>query len=314
MESGAAEAYRNGATAGPNQLPVNNLSDYYVTVRKLLPRPCRGNGLTTLRTMIPNALDLTETWRAKRAEAGHMLIALDFDGTIAPIVRQPQDAAMLPPAREAIERLLQRHDTDIAIVSGRALEDLRERCAIDEVYYAGNHGLQIDGPGVHETRPDALRLVPQVERAHRELERALADVPGVYIEHKGLTLSVHSRAIDDEHARAGVQETVKRIFDQYGEGLKLTYGKRVVEVRPDTEWHKGDATVFLVERVSAARKSPLFPIFLGDDLTDEDAFVSLRGIGAGIFVGHEPATTTAAVAWLPGPEDVVVLLQNLAAE
>jgi trehalose 6-phosphate phosphatase len=263
--------------------------------------------------MVPNALDLTETWLARRAAAGHLLVALDFDGTIAPIVRQPQHAYMLAPARAAIERLLQRHDTDIAIVSGRALEDLRERCALTGVYYAGNHGLQIDGPGVHETRPDALRLMPQVQRVRRELDQALAHVPGVYLEDKQLTLSVHSRMIDDERERAHVHEIVKRIFNAHGRDLKLTYGKRVVEVRPDTDWHKGHATLFLIDRVRAARNSPLFPMFIGDDVTDEDAFASLKGTGAGVLVGHEPAPGSAAAAWLRSPEEVVELLQKLQA-
>lgn len=241
-----------------------------------------------------------------------MLIALDFDGTIAPIVRRPQEAALLAPARSAIEQLLARHDTDVAIVSGRALEDLRERCAIDGVYYAGNHGLQIDGPGVHETRPDALRLIPRIERVRAQLERALAGVAGVYLEDKTLTLSVHSRMIDDEAERARVHETVKQIFERDREGLKLTYGKRIVEVRPDTDWHKGDATLFLIERVTAARNSQLYPMFLGDDLTDEDAFASLRGSGAGVFVGEHPPEQTSAIAWLRSPDEVVILLQKLA--
>jgi trehalose 6-phosphate phosphatase len=263
--------------------------------------------------MIPNALELLETWRARRAAAGHMLIALDFDGTIAPIVRRPEEAAMLEPARAAIEQLRLRHDTDVAFVSGRSLEDLRERCDIAEVYYAGNHGLQIEGPGVHETRPDALELMPRIERVHRELDRQLAEFAGVYLEDKTLTLSVHSRMIEDESERARVHEIVKRIFEQYGAGLKLTYGKRVVEVRPDTDWHKGDATLFLIERVRAARGARLFPMFIGDDLTDEDAFASLRGSGAGVFVGHEPPPDTSALAWLRSPEEVVTLLQKLAA-
>jgi trehalose 6-phosphate phosphatase len=268
--------------------------------------------MTDKSRMISKALEQISDWRRKREETGHLLLALDFDGTIAPIVKRPQDAYMLDSARLAIESLLKRSDTDIAIVSGRALDDLRERCGMSGVYYAGNHGLQIAGPGVNEVRAEALPMVPRVRAIAAELKDALIGIHGVYIEDKELTLSVHSRMIDDENVRERVHDTVRQIVGVAGNGIKLTYGKRVVEVRPDVAWHKGDATLFLLDRVTAARGSPLFPIYIGDDLTDEDAFVAMRGVGVGVLVAAELPAETAASAWVASPQEVEFVLNALA--
>jgi trehalose 6-phosphate phosphatase len=262
--------------------------------------------------MIPKALKQVELWRANWTQSGHLLVALDFDGTIAPIVPRPQDAFMLDAARGAIESLLKRSDTDVAIVSGRALADLRERSGISGVYYSGNHGLEIDGPGVHETRPDALRLAPRMRELSRQLERALLHFPGAFLEDKQLTLSVHSRMVDDETERQRIHDIVEAAVVAAGNGLKLTYGKRVVEVRPDVEWHKGDALLFLIDRIAQARASAPFTLYVGDDRTDEDAFAALRGQGVGVLVTAELPAETAAGAWAASPEEVVAVLEALA--
>lgn len=262
--------------------------------------------------MIPSAFEQIAAWREQRERRGHLLLALDFDGTISPIVERPQDAAMLPAARSVIERLVKRADTDVAIVSGRSLEDLRERCAITGVYYSGNHGLQIEGPGVHQTRPDAVALLPAVRRIARELDDELAGMRGVFFEDKELTLSVHTRMIDDEREREQVHRIVEEAVATNPHGLRLTYGKRVIEIRPEVDWHKGQATLFLIDCVEKARASQVYPMFIGDDVTDEDAFAAIRERGAGVLVADAPTAPTAARAWVRTPEDVVLLLRALA--
>jgi trehalose-phosphatase len=267
--------------------------------------------LTESETPIPHAFEQIAFWRTERARCGHLLIALDFDGTISPIVERPQDAHMLPAARAAIELLLKRADTDIAFVSGRSLADLRERSGIDGVYYSGNHGLQIEGPGVHETQEAAVELVPRVQRMFADLEARLAGIEGVYLENKELSLSVHSRMINDEPERARVNDIVRAAHAAAPGGLRLTYGKRIIEVRPDVDWHKGNATRFLIDCVETARASTVFPIFAGDDLTDEDAFRVLRGRGSGIVVAAAPPPHSAATAWVATPEQLVGVLEAL---
>ena len=219
---------------------------------------------------------------------------------------------MLPGARAAIEQLLKRADTDIAFVSGRSLSDLRERIGIAGVYYSGNHGLQIEGPGVHETLQAAVELVPRVQQMFADLENRLARIEGLYLENKELSLSVHSRMINDEPTRARVHEIVQAAHAAAPAGLRLTHGKRIIEVRPDVDWHKGNATLFLIECVEKARASKVFPVFAGDDLTDEDAFRALRGRGSGIVVAAAPPAHSAATAWVATPEQLVDVLEALA--
>ena len=262
--------------------------------------------------MIPTAFEQLDSWRAERQRLGHLLLALDFDGTLAPIVSRPEDARMLAEARGGIERLLKRGDTDVAFISGRSLADLRDRCAFEGVYYSGNHGLEMDGPGVRETRKQAIELRPRVRAVAQVLKQRLMGINGVLLEDKDLTLSIHSRMIEDESERERVHEIVKDGLRAGGGGLKLTYGKRVIEVRPDMEWHKGEATLYLIEAVEKARRSAVYPIFIGDDITDEDAFAALRGRGAGVLVANTLPERTAASAWVRSPHEVAVLLDALA--
>ena len=262
--------------------------------------------------MIPSAFDQLDSWRRERRRLGHLLLALDFDGTLAPIVSRPENAQMLEDARGGIERLLKRGDTDVAFISGRSLADLRDRCAFEDVYYSGNHGLEMDGPGVRETREQAVELRPRVRAIAKVLKQKLDGINGVLLEDKHLTLSVHSRMIDDERERERVLEIVKDAVRAEGDGLKLTYGKRVIEVRPDVQWHKGEATLYLIEAVEKARGSAVYPIFIGDDVTDEDAFAALQGRGAGVLVASDLPDRTAANAWVRSPHEVALLLEALA--
>src|SRR5690606_36240593 len=149
-----------------------------------------------------HAYDCIDEWRARRARAQSMLLALDFDGTLAPIVPQPDQATLLPGARRAIQRLLDRADTRIAIVSGRALADARERVGLQGVYYAGNHGLEIEGPDVERIHPEALAATHAVAECRAALEREFAAEPEVLVEDKHLSLSVHFRLMADETREA----------------------------------------------------------------------------------------------------------------
>jgi trehalose 6-phosphate phosphatase len=260
--------------------------------------------------MIPDALQLLAALRTARDRAGLMLVGLDFDGTLAPIVRRPDDAA-LPAATEPLLRALAaRSDTHVALVSGRSLHDLRRRVGIDGVYYAGNHGLEIEGPGVARVHPDAEAAVARLGRMARLLEQRLGDRPGVIVEDKGLTLSVHYRMVDDDGDAARVRADVHAVCAG-ARGLRLTEGKKVVEVRPDVDWHKGRALRFLRETlVPPGSGAPT--LFIGDDRTDEDAFREVGDDGCAIVVGDSPPADTAATAALASVAAVADFLAGLA--
>lgn len=259
-------------------------------------------------TALPHARERLPELYELRRRAGRMLVALDFDGTLSPIVPVPGEAALLEGLAAPLRRLAERADTVVAIVSGRALADVRARVTLDGVYYAGNHGFEIEGPGVDRVHEIARSSRPALEAAASELAAALADEPGVEVEDKVWTLTVHYRRTAGEGSGARVREAVER----HGRrpGLRVTEGKKVFEIRPDVEWDKGAATRFLLE--SLGEEGALPAIFIGDDLTDEDAFVVVRELGGGIVVGERPRDDTAAVAWVEGPEEVAHLIRELA--
>ena len=237
-----------------------------------------------------------------------MLVALDFDGTLSPIVERPEDAALLEGLESPLRRLVARADTVAAIVSGRGLADVRGRVGLDAMYYAGNHGFEIEGPGVDRIHPAAEAARPALAASAAAVARALAGEPGTEVEDKRWTLSIHYRRAEREGAEARVRRAVEEHCRR--PGLRVTAGKKVFEVRPDVEWDKGRATRFLLDTVGEGREIPA--LFIGDDRTDEDAFAVVRDLGGGIVVGDPPPPDTRAVAWLRGPEEVAALIRELA--
>lgn len=249
----------------------------------------------------PHALQRVGGWRSAWAESGRLVLLLDFDGTLAPIVARPELAAIPAKTRRSLQRLLEAEGVQAAIVSGRGLADARALAALPGVAYAGNHGLEIEGVGVSRIHPEAAVARPLLEAAAAEIEPGLGAFPGAFLEDKGLTLSVHYREAREED-EPRVREIVVRAVGNRA-GLRLTEGKKVLEVRPRVEWDKGRAVEFLLDQLRPPPGAPV--LYLGDDTTDEDAFRVLRGgRGEGILVSEEPPAESAASAWLRTPGEV----------
>ena len=249
----------------------------------------------------------TDAWRA----SGKLILLLDFDGTLAPIVDRPELAAMPERTRRALERLRAMDGVEIAVVSGRGLADVRERAGIPGIAYAGNHGMEIEGAGLHRVHPEAAAARPELEDAAARIEPALEGMDGAFLEDKGLTLSIHYRLAPEsaEEVREIVLEAVAG-----EERLKVTEGKMVLEVRPRVEWDKGRAVLFLLEQMRPPRSAPV--LYLGDDRTDEDAFRALAEAAPaaeGILVSDDPPPDSAASAFLNHPAEAGALFEALAA-
>lgn len=259
-----------------------------------------------------HAFQRIDDWRAARTRAGRMLLALDFDGTLAPIVPTPDEAAILPSAQAALGRVLERTDTIVAVVSGRALADVRMRVGFDTVHYAGNHGLEIDGPGgVHRLHEEAEQARPALAACAQALRSDFANDDAILVEDKRLTLSVHFRRVADRAREQSIRAQVERRCGDPLNGLRLTEGKKVVEIRPAVDWDKGRATAFLMETLlDGASDAPV--VYIGDDRTDEDAFARLRGRGEGVIVAEMEPASSHALAWLRSPEEVATLIEQLA--
>ncbi len=246
-------------------------------------------------------------WLAQRPTVA---LFLDYDGTLAPLAPRPEDARLPDAARQALEQAARTPTLDTVIVSGRALDDLKRMVGVGGLTYVGNHGFEIEGPGLAFRHEQADRWAESLEAAAGELE-ALG-VPGARIERKGITLAYHLREVaPDERPRAGraAEGALRR------RRLRVTFGDLVVEGRPPVDWHKGRAVLHvLVHRHGADWPARVRALYIGDDVTDEDAFRSLRGIGRSVRVATTPAAGTSAADFrLPDPDAVGRLLKWLAA-
>ena len=232
-------------------------------------------------------------------EADGLLVALDFDGTLAPIMDDPDAPEITQANQRAVERLADHPDTLVAVVSGRQLADLRPRVGVEGIRYVGNHGLEYTVDGEREVHPEAEAQMEALREVRDELEERLADMEGVEVEDKAVTLTVHYRRARDataEEVTAIVEDAVDPI-----EGLKTGSGKMIVEVKPTVEWHKGAIVERLREEVPASWQT----VYVGDDTTDEDAFRVLEEGDFGVLVGER---STAADYRVPDQAEVSRLL------
>ncbi|MFC7081520.1 trehalose-phosphatase [Halorussus caseinilyticus] len=215
-----------------------------------------------------------------------LLVALDFDGTLAAIENRPEDATIPGPAREAIVALAAEPNVEVAVVSGRELADVRERVGVPDISYAGNHGLEIHADE-YEVHPTASEAEETIAHLCDLLAHQLADVDGVIVENKGVTATVHYRLVADDAVPTVVNavETLATPRDD----VRLTTGKNVLELRPAVEWDKGEAVRELYDRLVPDDRQWL-PVYVGDDTTDEAAFSLLDDRGLGVKVGDDPGT------------------------
>jgi trehalose-phosphatase len=252
--------------------------------------------------------DHLDSLGAVLAERGVYLL-LDFDGTLSPIAMTP-DAAELPDeTRRELERLANCAACEVAVISGRALDDVQARVGIAGLTYIGNHGLEKARPHEPPERlelPELRAVIPVIKR---ELMIKLDAFPGAIVEDKGCAIAVHYRTVSPEQ-RPLVKAVVGGALEACGgeAGLRLVTGSMVLELRPSNGRNKGTIVAELLasngKRGSA--KGP-FAIYLGDDATDEDAFRAVRGRGWGVLVG-EPRISYAEY-YLRDPDDVRTLLR-----
>jgi len=244
----------------------------------------------------------------------HILLLLDYDGTITPIVPRPEMANLPGDVRQLLQALTRQRRLTLAIISGRALVDIKEKVGISGIIYAGNHGLEIEGPGISFVSPLAEEFKPVLRQMHYVLSQALGGVKGVLVEDKGLTLSVHYRQVADDKI-AEVKDIFERITgDAARPGrIRITSGKKVYEIRPAIAWDKGEVVKILMERCGeGGRRSGLLPIYIGDDATDEDGFRAVENYRGGIsvFVGGKNSPTSARY-FLESPGEVARFLSLL---
>jgi trehalose 6-phosphate synthase/phosphatase len=245
-------------------------------------------------------------WLAQRPTVA---LFLDYDGTLTPLVARPEEARLSESSRQALEQALRNPAVDVVMVSGRSLADIRELVGLPGLTYVGNHGFEIEGPGISYRHPGMERFLAALTAAAADLS-SLA-VEGAWVEHKGPTLTYHLRAVA-AGVRAAAQRRAEKLLRKHG--LRVVTGHDAVEGRPPVDWHKGHAVLFVVGRRHGVQwPARVRALYVGDDATDEDAFRSLRGMGRSICVSPvPPAAGTAADLRLPDPDSVVQLIRWLA--
>ena len=234
------------------------------------------------------------------------MVFLDYDGTLTPIVSRPELAQIAPGMKALVSSLADRYS--VAIVSGRSLSTLWGFLGLENVIYAGSHGMDICGPPGTSLRLDAGREFREVmETIHRKLSEALSDIPGTLVELNTYTVTVHYRLVHP--AQVPLIEAIVDRELQSCPNLRKVRGKMIWDIRPKVSWDKGKAVLWIREQLGLHSDSSV-SFYLGDDVTDEDAFSVLNDRDVGILVASRPRKT-AARYYLKDPSEVGRFLEGL---
>ncbi len=218
---------------------------------------------------------------------------LDYDGTLTPIVSRPEDAVISDEMRNILKRLAEIFT--VAVVTGRDKEDVENMVRLDNLIYAGSHGFIITGPdGLYKEHEKSEEIVKDLDEIEKDIESELeGKTEGVQLDRKRYAIGLHYRNAREED-EPFVYELVEKMLKKY-QGFKKGEGKKIVEIKPDVDWHKGKAVLWVLDALNISEKENI-PVFIGDDVTDEDAFEALKDKGIGIIVENQGQKTAAGYA------------------
>lgn len=257
-------------------------------------------------------------------QAGSKKIAifLDYDGTLTPIVDDPDRAFISDKMRDAVRKVAKYFLT--AIISGRSRDKVHDLVGLSELYYAGSHGMDIMVP-VNEKLSDeftnqqgrevnlfqpAKEFIPMIDEVFRTFVINTKSIKGANVENHKFCASIHYRNVEEKNWSV-VAQCVYDILKEYPR-LRLTHGRKVLEVRPAISWDKGKAVEFMLESLGCSQTDDVLALYIGDDRTDEDAFKILRerNLGYGILVSPNPKESNASFS-LKDPSEVQQFLESL---
>ena len=258
---------------------------------------------------MPHLLNVWPAVSRRLASASRVLLLFDYDGTLTPIVARPVTGIVSGETRRSLAPLAGMDNFGVGVVSGRGLADLEALVAIPGLVYAGNHGLEISGAGMDFVHQDAPSFEATLVEIAELLERELAGVPGILVDNKRLTLTVHFRSTPDSYVTQVDSIVVATAAPYVDAGpMTVTRGTRGVEVRPNLDWGKGQA----IEKIRKDCGDNPYPVFFGDDQTDEDGFMVVQDAGGlAVFIG-QTRQNTKALHQLESPAEVAQTLELLA--
>lgn len=245
------------------------------------------------------------------------MVFLDYDGTLTPIINDPEKATMSSHMREVLSSLSQRFDT--AIVTGRSREKITAFVQLDSLFYAASHGFDLLEPkgstlvqgSKSDTTEVAAEFLPCLAQTRQALEEALVGIDGAFVEDNVYVLSVHYRqCANHEEVIPRVKAIVENAVLNSSQKLRITTGKCVFELRPAMEWDKGRAVQYLMNKLGYTDPSQTVAVYIGDDTSDEAAFAALGNTGVSVLVSDVPKETQARYS-LQNPDEVEAFLQRL---
>ncbi|XP_020212936.1 probable trehalose-phosphate phosphatase 2 [Cajanus cajan] len=275
----------------------------------------------------PSALNSFDTLM-KAATEKRIIVFLDYDGTLSPIVNDPDRAFMSDEMRATVFEVATYFPT--AIISGRSRDKVKDFVKLNNLYYAGSHGMDIMAPSMPVRSSDskdfdivrntndievpfqpAKKFLPAIRELLRKLENEIKEIKGAMVEDNGFCISVHFRQVQEKDYDV-LEEKVKSVLENNPQFCS-TEGKKVMEIRPSIKWNKGNAVEYFLDTLGLSSCTDILPVYIGDDRTDEDAFkvIQSREQGYPIIVSSVPRETNALYS-LRDPSEVLIFLSWLA--
>ena len=243
-----------------------------------------------MRGFVRGVERVISAWQTRPHDA-RPLVLMDFDGTLAEFDLDPATITLTPSRQILLQTLGRRADLSAGLVSGRRIADLRERVpSATSMFLAGLHGLEIEGPNLRFAHRSVALAAPGISYLAKDLRRAVKPLPGVFVEDKTYSIVLHTRGA----SKADRMHAITR-FNALSEPLlaegtvRLQPGDHVLELLPNVDWAKGDAVRAIIRHVETETREPVWPVYIGDDATDEDAFEEIGTNGLTIAVGKRPA-------------------------
>lgn len=262
-----------------------------------------------MRYLFDNIQTVHELLHSKK----RVLLLSDYDGTLTPIQEHPDLAILSEEVRELLIKFSSHKAFRLGIVTGRSLKQIKKLVNIQKVLYVANYGVEIEGPGICLISPEAKKTRYILWSIYLQLLKSLKHIEGIYLEDKGLSISLHYRLVKTTHDLEYITKTfhtiTKPFFDK--KMLCLSTGKMVYEIRPPGKWSKATRITWLLTHYFPLEfRNEALIIYLGDDSADTEVFTMLNGKGLTVFVG-KPSDTSTADYFIHSPEEAAVFLEHL---